>query len=364
MAPGEASSFDSLEQKYGHFNAPEADVLIEGQLARQSDMAIDWVDVELSTDAQADVARFSISNGYIWSESRMQWIGSTITVGKKLQVKLGYADKKSLVFDGIITGYTLDYPSNGSPAIIVTAMDRSFLMMKTSHSKVWNQKKDSDVVRQIAGEYGLSAEIDDTTVTKKTIEQIGISDYHFIRSLAIENDRLFYVDGTKLYFKKPKTSGSPLITLKYGKNLVQFTLQVDGSSQTSKVTVRGYDVDKVEAIEYSASTVTVIGSNQKSGPSVASLLSTKKIEVVYTQAASQEEAQSLGKAMLERLSRELAAGNGTSVGLPEIKPGELIKLEGLGSTSLDQLMRLRKVIHKLDATDGYMTYFETEGNAI
>ncbi|MGO4543396.1 phage late control D family protein [Paenibacillus sp. 2TAB23] len=359
-----ALTFESLESKYGDFNAPEVDILIEGQLTKLSNMAVEWVDVEQTTDAQADIARFAISNGYIWSESRMQWVGSTITVGKKLQIKLGYADKKSLVFDGIITGYSVDFPSNGSPTVTVTAMDRSFLMMKSAHSKVWNQMKDTDVVRQIAGNYGLSVDLDDTTVTKKTIEQIGVSDYHFIRSLAMDNDRQFYVVASKLYFKKPKTSGSPLITLKYGKNLVQFTLTVDASSQTSQVKVRGYDVDKMQAIESVASSVTVIGSNAKSGPSVASMLSSQKMEVVYTQAASMDEAQSLAKAMLDRISRELVIGHGTSIGFPEMKPGELIKIEGLGSEKLDQQLRLTKVTHRLDATSGYMIYFETEGNAI
>ncbi|MGG1635316.1 phage late control D family protein [Paenibacillus sp. NRS-1760] len=359
-----AYSFEDLESKYGDFSAPEVDILIEGQLIKLSNMAVEWVDVEQTTDAQADIARFSISNGYIWSESRMQWVGTTIAVGKKVQIKLGYADKKSLVFDGIMTGYTIDYPSNGSPSIVVTAMDRSFLMMKTSHSKVWNQMKDSDVVRQIAGNYGLSVDLDDTGVTKKTIEQIGVSDYHFVRSLAMDNDRHFYVEASKLIFKKPKTSGAPLITLKYGKNLVQFTLTVDASSQTSQVKVRGYDVDKIQAIESVASSVTIIGTNTKSGPSVASMLSNQKMEVVYTQAASQDEAQSLAKAMLDRISRELVSGHGTSIGFPEMKPGELIKIEGLGSDKLNQLLRLTKVTHRLDATDGYMIYFETEGNAI
>ncbi len=358
-----AVTFESLSKKYNGFRAPEADVLIEGQLTKLSDMAVDWIDVELSTDAQADYAKVSITNGYVWSESSMKWAGSTIAVGKKLEIKLGYADKKESVFEGLITGYTVDFPKNGSPSIVITALDRSFLMMKSAHSKVWNKMKDSDVVRQIAGDYGLSADLDDTTVTKSTIEQAGVSDYHFIRSLALDNDRLFYVIGQKLFFKKPKTSGSPFITLKYGLNLRHFTLQVDGSGQTASVTVRGYDVQKMEAVESKATSVTVIGSGSQSGPSIAGKLSSKKSEIVYTQAASQAEAKAFADAMLNRLSRELLKGDGTSVGIPELKPGELIKLEGLGE-KLNQIMRVTKVVHRLDAEEGYTTMFETEGNAI
>lgn len=364
MAPSGTFSFTSLESKYIDFNAPEADILIEGQSSKLADMAITWVEVEQTTEAQADVARFCISNGYLWNESRMEWIGTTIAIGKKLQIKMGYADKNSLVFDGIITGYTVDFPSDGSPNIIVTALDRSFLMMKTSHSKVWNKMKDSDVVRQIAGLYSLTAELDDTTVIKNTIEQIGVSDYHFVRSLAVDNDRDFYVQASKLYFKKRQTSGTPLIALKYGMNLRQFTLHVDGSSQTSKVTVRGYDVNKMQALESTASSVEAIGGKAKSGPTIAGQLSTQKQEIVYTQASSQDEVQALAKSMLERIARELVIGYGTSVGLPELKPGELIQIEGLGGSEVDQKLRLTKVTHRLDADDGYTTQFEAEGNAL
>ncbi|WP_337099675.1 phage late control D family protein [Paenibacillus sp. YIM B09110] len=358
-----ANTFDSLETKYGDFNAPEADILIDGQLIRLQDMALEWVDVEQTTDAQADVARFCIVNAFKWQDNVMQWVGTTIAVGKLLQVKLGYADKKGLVFDGIITGYNVDYGSSMNPKVIVVAMDRSFLMMKSSHSKVWSQSKDSDIVQQIAGEYGLSTDIDVTTVKKNTIEQIGVSDYHFIRSLAIDNDRHFYVTASKLYFKKPKTSGDPLITLRYGQNLMGFTLQVDASSQVAEVKVRGYDVDKMEPIEASAKTITKIGTMEKAGPSVAAQFSAKKVEIVYTQATSQDEATALAKAMLERLSRELVSGHGSCVGFPEIKPGELIKFDGLGGSNLNHTARLTKVTHRIDA-EGYVVHFETEGNAI
>ncbi|MDQ0111001.1 phage late control D family protein [Paenibacillus harenae] len=358
------NTVDSLETKYGDFNAPEADILIDGQLIRLLDMALEWVEVEQTTDSQADIARFCIANAFNWQDNTMSWVGTKIAVGKLLQVKLGYADKKGLVFDGIITGYNVEYGASMNPKVIVIAMDRSFLMMKSSHSKVWTETKDSDVVRQIAGEYGLSADIDATTVMKKTIEQIGVSDYHFIRSLAIDNDRHFYVTASKLYFKNPKTSGEPIVSLQYGKNLRDFTLQVDASSQVAEVKVRGYDVDKMEPIEASAKSVTKIGSSEKAGPSVAAQLSAKKVEIVYTQATSVDEATALAKAMLERLSRELVSGHGSCIGFPELMPGELIIFDGLGGTKLNHTARLTKVSHKLDAENGYVVYFETEGNAI
>lgn len=365
MALSATNSFMSLESKYNGFVAPETDIVIDGDYADLSEMAIEWVDVELTTDSQADVVRFSIANAYIISETRLKWIGSEIQVGKTLQVKLGYADKKSVVFDGLITGYTLEYAAGTSPSVIVTAMDRSFLMMRSSHSMAWSNMKDSDVVMQIAGEYGLSTDIDATTVTKARIEQTGVSDYHFIRSLAVDNNRLFYVTGSKLYFKQLPT-GSPVVTLQYGHNLLGFTLQVDASGQMSQVKVRGYDVANKQFVEGTANAVTPIGNGTKTGPSFAKGLSGKKVEIVYSQAGSQTEAELLATSILERHARELVTGYGESIGLPEIMPGRMIAIGGLGvgGGQTSQLLRITKVKHRLDSEGGYRTTFEAEGNAI
>ncbi|WP_042163910.1 phage late control D family protein [Paenibacillus gorillae] len=362
MAPSQTSGFASLETKYKHFVAPEMELLIDGESDKLAQMAVEWVEVDLSTETHADMAKFSIVNGFSISETKFDWVEDTIQVGKTLQVKLGYADKKGLLFDGLITGYTLDYSSNSAPKIIVTGMDRSFLLMRSSHSKGWSKMKDSDVVRQIAGEYGLTAEIDDTTITRERIEQAGISDYHFIRSLAVDNDRQFYVEGSKLYFVKPKL-GQPVVQLKYGQSLLGFALQIDASGQMAEVKVRGYDVDKKTHVEATAKSVTAMPSKSTTGPSLANKLSSKKVEIVYSQAASQAEAQLLATSMLERKARELVTGYGSSIGLPEIKPGKMIQIDGLG-TGLNQTLRITRATHRLDADNGYTTSFEAEGNAI
>ncbi|WP_168120984.1 contractile injection system protein, VgrG/Pvc8 family [Paenibacillus sp. HB172176] len=356
-------SYDTLTNKYLDFNAPDADILIDGQQVSTPDMALSWVEVEQTTGPEADVARFCIVNGYVWNPTELNWIGTTIAVGKKLVIKMGYHDKKSSVFDGIITGYSLEYTTNANVNIIVTAMDRSLLMMRTSHSKMWSNMKISDVVSQIAGEYSLSPSVDATTTQRATIEQIGVSDYHFLRSLAEELDYLFYISEKNLYFKKHSFSSEPILELKYGLDLLHFNLHVDVTGQTSKVTVRGYDVKQKKEVVGTSSSVEKIGDGSKTGPTYAGLLSTKKSETYYTQASSTEEANQFAKAILARQSREFVKGNGSCVGVPEIKPGQMIKITGLGFTTPTKFL-LTKVTHRLDSDAGYIAYFEVEGNAV
>lgn len=355
-------NMSDLEGKYGNFNAPECEIMIDGESAKMEEMAIGWVEVDLTTDAKADVARFTILNAYDWSTTTLNWVNTKIAPGKVLVVKLGYADKKGSVFEGLITGYSIDYSSSGSPTVTVTAMDRSMLMMRSARSKVWNEVKDSDVVSTIASEYGLSADVEALTIKKNTIEQIGVSDFHFVQSLAQDNDYLFHVTGSKLHFRKRATSGTPIVELKYGYSLIDFNFTVDVTGQTSEVKVRGFDTATKKPIEGTAKTITSI-SGAKSGPSLAGALSARKIETIYTQVSSVEEAKHLATAMLNKLSRDLIKGQGTCVGLPEMLPGELISLTGLG-TGMDRNLLMSRVVHRLDATEGYTVQFEAEGNSL
>lgn len=352
-----------LETKYNQFLAPEFDVIIDGSSAKLNEMAIGYIEVDLSTDPKADVARFTILNAYDWTTSTLAWVNSTIAPGKVLVIKLGYVDKKSQVFEGIITGYSIDYSSNGSPVVTVTAMDRSLLMMKSSRSKVWKDVKDSDVVSTIAMEYGLSADVDALTIKKATIEQIGISDFHFVQTLAQDNDYRFHVTGSKLHFRKRDTSGTPVVELKYGFSLIEFTLTVDITGQASEVKVRGFDTKTKKPIEGTSSTITAI-SGAKSGPSLAKALTERKVDTIYTQVASQDEANHLAKAMLSKLSRDLIKGQGTCMGFPEMLPGELVAISGLGGSSMDRNLMMTRVVHRLDASGGYTVQFEAEGNAL
>ncbi|MEK3881865.1 contractile injection system protein, VgrG/Pvc8 family [Paenibacillus sp. PL2-23] len=355
--------YSDLETKYSGFNAPECELLFDGS-SSAGQMAIGWIEVEQSTYSEADIARFKLIDIFTWNPPEVKWIKSKIKLGGSLQVKMGYADKKGLVFEGIITGYTIEYPSDESPYIIVTAMDKSILMMKSAHSKVWTESKVSDVVREIAGDYSLSAAVDDTGLSKKVVEQIGVSDYHFVQSLANDHDYLFYVRGSKLYFQKITASGEPVLELLYGQSLRHFSLQADISGQIGTVKVMGYDIDKKEAIVGESASVEAIGGGSKSGPSYAAALSKKKTEIVYTQADSLDEAKGLAKAMLSRSARDLVRGSGSCTGVPELQAGKMIKITGIGEASWDQTLLLVKTTHRLDADEGYITYFEAEGNSI
>lgn len=355
-------TFAALEQKYRNFFAPAFDISIDGQSFTLQNIAVSSLRVETTTEAKSDNFQFKIENAYDAVARQFKWVGALIEVGKTITIKMGYTDKLETVFDGIITGLSLDYPSEGNPSIMVKGMDRSFLMMRSIKSNLWLNKKVSDVVKEIGGKYGLQLQVDDTLTPKPTIEQMGTSDFHFLKHLAEENHHDFFVIGQKLYFRKPNPSASPVITLMYGKNLRSFSTEVDISNQISQIIVRGTDPKTRVPFQATSQSVGIVGSNGKTGKDIMAALSSNLVETVYSNVATQAEAQTLANSMLNERAMDLVNGEGECIGLPELRAGRHIKLEGLGP-KVNQPFVLSGVTHTINK-QGYMTHFNVEGNAI
>lgn len=355
-------TFAELERKYRNFFAPAFDINVDGQSFVLKQIAVSTLTVNTTMEPKSDSFQFRIENAYDAVARQFKWLGSLIDVGKTIEIKMGYTDKLELVFDGIITGFTVDYPSEGQPTISVQGMDRSCLMMRSIISNLWKQKKVSDVVKEIGGKYSLQLKVDDTLTPKPAIEQMRKSDFHFLRDLAEETNHDFFIVGHKLYFRKMNPSASPVITLMYGKNLKSYSAVVDISKQVSKLIYRGTDPQTWESFEATASGVNKIGTNGRTGQDIMTALSSNTIETVYSNASSQAEAQEMADSMLNERAMELVRGEGECLGLPEIRAGRHIKVDGLGA-QFNQPYVLSSVTHTINS-QGFVTKFEVEGNAI
>ncbi|MBP3961287.1 phage late control D family protein [Paenibacillus lignilyticus] len=354
--------FDSLEQKYRNFFAPAFEIVIDGNSMIRQSVAISSVKVNTTVNQKADSFHFTVQNAFDPVRREFQWINSFLAVGKYVEIKMGYTDKLETVFYGIITSVDLEYPSDGNPTVSVSGMDISFLMMKGSHSNSWKEKKDSDVVKVIGAKYGAKLSVDTTTVMRPIIEQIRMTDYQFLKQLAKSNDYDFFVVGKTLYFRESKNSKTPVITLMYGKNLRSYSTSVDITNQVSQVIVRGFDPKTSTAIEATSGQVDIIGSNSRTGKDIMRSLADYTKEYVYTNATTMQEAQDLADAMMNERAMDLVTGSGESIGIPEIRAGRYIKLDGLGA-KFNQPMYLTEVSHSISAS-GYTTSFEVGGNAI
>lgn len=361
--PTGTKTYDDLDQKYSSFLAPAATVTLNGQDAEAAGMAFTSVRVTTSTSVDTDTVIVSIANAYNEVERKFLWTDK-FKLGNTIEVALGYLDKLTTVFSGIITAVNYQFPREGTPAVVLTGMDASFKMMRGQKFETWQDKKVSDVVKQIAGNYGLSTEVDDTGEKIPNLAKGHRTDFQFLQDMALAHNYEFFIVGKKLYFRKRFKSKTPLITLTYMKNLHELTLEHNLAEQVSKVEVHGWNVKEQKEFKASTSSVDKSSGRPKTGPNLLASISNSDnfVEHVYANPASQDEATTLAKAIMNGRALKLVSGEGEVVGLPELRAGVFIKLEGIGE-HLNDAYYVSRATHLYDG-HGYITQFQIQGNVI
>ncbi|CAG7640767.1 phage late control D family protein [Paenibacillus allorhizosphaerae] len=358
--------FDELATRYAQFLSPALEIIIDGtKIMRDTEIAISSVTVDSSADSRADTFSFRIVNAFDLVKREFKWIDTYFELGKSVEIQMGYKDQLETVMVGLIT--SISYSFEEIPAFTVTGMDMSFLMMTSNKPESWDQKKYSDVVKAIAGKYGLTAKVDDTETELVTQTKVEVSDFALVSELARNTNFEFFVRGKNLYFRKPLQDVTPALTLFFGLTLSDFTAQADLYNQISSYTVRGMK-SKVqpEVIEGKAqsSDIQKLGTNTRTGADILNTIgsyfdkgeSNRKLDSV-------EHGKEIAKAKLNAASMQFITGSGTSIGLPELQAGRCIKLEGLGK-KMSQVFFVSSVTHSIDEGSGYTTRFQVRGNAI
>ncbi|MTI85720.1 MAG: phage late control D family protein [Firmicutes bacterium] len=359
--------FDKLREKYRDFFAPAFEVLVEGKKLLQNGVAINSVTVSTSVE-KADLCTFDVQNAFDPVKKDFKWLKKYFYPGKNLEIKMGYTDKLETIFAGLIKSVDFDFPAGGYPSLTVEGMDKTFAMMKSTKSRSWDNKKHSDVAQSVGSKYVSKCIVDPTKFKHEKVEQNQQDDFNFLQLLAEENNYEFFVTGKTLHFREQhkKKRIKPMVTLEWGKNLLSFSPTVDLYNQVPEIEVRARDDEAKQVYVGKSGQINKLDSSsgRTTGPEMIKKIrgrsGTTYIQVDYLISAN--EAKERATDLLSEKSMELVTGNAVSVGLPEIRSGEYIKLQGLGK-NLSQVYYILSSQHTINES-GYITNFTVEGNTI
>lgn len=355
----------ALEKKYHNFYSPIAKVLIEGEDLLKKGVEVISTTVD-NTLKGADQFTFVINNAFDVKNRELLWLDELLAFGRKVEIKIGYLDKLVLVHVGLITNVKTDFPSGGLPQITVSGYDKSFQMMKDKKSKPVDAKKDSDVVKQIAGNYGLKVSgVENSQLELPRVEQSQESDFQFLTRLAKHNGFEFFILKDTLYFKKPANDEAAVVTLEWGKGLVSFSPEVNLAKQIKKVKFYGWDIKTKKPIVGKASVRDEPGRDLKRKSGGEFLDDVVKGDAVHRERQpvySKQEADRRAKAKLKEFSEGLVKGRGESIGIPEIFADKNIELKGLGKR-FSKTYYIVQTQHSF-TTSGYKTTFNIKETTI
>jgi hypothetical protein len=256
-------------------------------------------------------------------------------------VSLGYDSRLVPLLDGRIQTVQPEFPSGSLPTLEVSGYDRLHELSKRTGETDFENVTMADVVRAVVEAHGFDEPgdtlvVEEPDLPKFTTLKRESNDYDFLRERARRyNYELFTrIDPeetesdekieykNRLYFRSPADDGGDVptdtLTLRYGESLQSFSVESNQTAQVPGVVLhyresrRGIDITATAP------------------PGLSDAEGLKKIT---TAVGSKREGALVAAAELTRLRQERVTGRGEVVGLPDIRIGTLLELDGIGRFS-------------------------------
>lgn len=256
--------------------------------------------------------------------------GDTFKPGAEIEIKLGYQSKNDSVFKGVVTKQTIKIDDISGSQLFVTCKDKALKMSITRKNAVFTKMKDSAIIEQIAGDYGLEKDITATSTEHKEIIQYYATDWDFVISRGEINGLVTITDSGKLTVAKPAVSDTPDLQVQFGYDIIEFDGELDATYQYSGVQGNAWDMSNQQLINSTASEPTVNEQGNITGSTLADVLSAGTNNLNASVPVSQDDIKSWADASL--LKSRLSRFKGTLIfqGSSKAKVNSTIKLMGMG----------------------------------
>jgi phage protein D len=347
------------------FYVPAFEMKLDG---RQTDQGVikDVTSVTYKDNiAQFDTFDVAINN---WDAENLKFKYSDTKLfdpGKRIELQMGYYGRMRMMLKGEITSLRPSFPSGGGSTLTISGQNTMYKLRTAEQSEIYENLTDSDVATKICQRLGV--DIDANGQGEEKLKYL-IQDNQFDIIFLMERARRIGYD----IFVKERDNQKPLLTFKkstkerrtaysltFGKSLIEFQPELTTNNQVGKVVVRGWDPVLKKKIEVTATRdeietkgVGAAGGQQdidKSFKDKAEIIATKPVE-------SEAEGRILAKEILEGIAKDMVKGNGSTVGLPDLRAGVVLQIDGLGKRFSGRYF-VTGSTHTI-ADGGYTTQFE------
>lgn len=290
-----------------------------------------------------------------------------VDFGKRIEIGFDAGKGLKAVFQGVITAIGGDYPEAREPELILHAEDALAQARMRRRTRVFENATDGDIVRQVAGDAGLSPDVQIDGPSHVQHWQVNQSDLALLRERVDAQDGLMTVHDRDFAAGDRAAAADPPIKLTNYNELHRFSVMADLAHQRAKVRVHGWDVAGKQAIHgvAEASEVkSIAAGGGRTGPEILAEIWPDAAEDLHLEMpATSDEADGLAKAHMRRRARAFVRGRGTATGNPDLKVGVRVELLDLGPffTGVYQLTSVR---HCFDMASGYRTLFEASRAAL
>ncbi|HMI59110.1 MAG TPA: hypothetical protein VK511_13735, partial [Gemmatimonadaceae bacterium] len=282
--------------------------------------------------------------------------------GKKVLVRLGYADQLEDMMTGTFTTMEPTFSASGPHTLAVRGLNQLHRMRRAKYDGQWPKKPgtlgvtDSEIAKSFDGlvdakwkssgqdarriplpiEIDANAKGDEPRIDFVTQKNEYDIDFLWrrarIRGYVVEV-RTYAGTNKEFLFFGPSTAKAPTpYRLTWGMGLVDLKVTLTTANQVKKVTVHGWDRAKQKPIEESADWDDP--KLKRLNPKLAEIVrkcDPREERVISRPVFTREEARKAARDILLGHAYELVKAQGTVVGLPHLRAGSRILLDGIGA---------------------------------
>jgi phage protein D len=289
--------------------------------------------------------------------------------GARLDLEMGYREGSALrkVITGEITELSPTFPAGGQPVLNVSGLN-ILHKFRTEHVDwVYINKTDTAIAREVGGRLNVDIKPLATAAAEPLNEyvlQANQYDIIFLFERARHAGYDLFVDEkaakpTLCFGPSEKAGARPLYELVYGRSLIDFQPTLTTANQVGQVVVRAWDAVKKKVIEGTAkrADLRTKGVGKAGGQPFIDPAFDKRREIIVDRPVrSKAEADRLAREQLERIAKGMVTASGSIVGLPDLRAGSVIVIDGVG-TRFSGRYFVTKTAHII-GDGGYTTRFD------
>jgi Rhs element Vgr protein len=251
--------------------------------------------------------------------------------GNTIEITAGYGDDaEQTIFTGYIVKQSVRIEQNEAFHLVITCKHKAASMCYNRTEAQFSKKTDSDIIKSIIGNYGLSCTVDSTSAQQEAIFQKMATDWDFILARAEYYGYVISFDGDKVVVGKPATGSSAVLRVAFGESLLNFRGEINAEKQPTGIQVSAWDIKNQALLNSSAAEPSLSAQGNMNGKAMSAKLGQQQLKLTTNTPLVQDDLKAWADGSLMRLRMAALKGHATFVGNASVKLNTIIELAGVG----------------------------------
>lgn len=255
---------------------------------------------------------------------------ATFVPGNSISIALGYDNKNTVVFNGIVTGQELRIDEMNGSTLEVECYDQAIKLTVEKKNACFTGEYDRNIMYTIIDSYpGITAEPGPAVISSPMRVQQNCSDWDFLLALAAANGMVVNCNNSTITITDPLNNTTPVLKVAYGDGLYALQAKLNSIGQHASVQVQSWNLQQQKQLGVSAN-ASYAGPGNLDSKKLAAVVGPATHNVQANPAVAETELAILAVAQIKRVALAKITGTAKIEGTTLAAAGAFLTLDGVG----------------------------------